>query len=451
MPKEDYRLLLVAMSGVRVKDKELLSLGMTLPGFVERSKVIASLPSLSLLTVAAYTPENWDVTYREVDDLTQDDVCDAVGNEYDLIGISAFTARILDAYTLADTLRARGCKVVLGGLHVSVLPEEAQMHADSIVVGEAEPVWEALIEDFESGTLKKIYRSRDASKPFKLHDARIPRYDLLEIEKYNRITLQTTRGCPIDCSFCAASKLISKYKIKPIDIVRRELEAILSIWQRPFIELADDNTFYDKRWGKELATLFSEYRIRWFTETDISIADHPELLERLAESGCAQLLIGLESAAPASLEGIDVKNWKLKQFDRYHRGLEVIQSFGISVNGCFILGFDTDDTGIFELTEQFISSSDLAEVQITLLTPFPGTQLYKKLQQENRLLEEVFWDRCTLFDATFHPKLMSVDELSSGFRWLMKRLYSEQEYAIRRQKFRQCIVTSRYKRGSKEP
>ena len=163
------------------------------------------------------------------------------------------------------------------------------------------------------------------------------------------------------------------------------------------------------------------------------------------------MLIGLESAAPASLEGIDVKNWKLKQFDRYHRGLEVIQSFGISVNGCFILGFDTDDTGIFELTEQFISSSNLAEVQITLLTPFPGTQLYKKLQQENRLLEEVFWDRCTLFDTTFHPKLMAVDELSAGFRWLMKRLYSEKEYAVRRQKFKQCIGTSRYQRGSKEP
>lgn len=195
MKKESFTLLLVAMSGVRVKDKELLSLGMTLPGFVERCKVIASLPSLSLLTVAAYTPELWHLTYKEIDDLRQEEINACVDKEYDLIGISAFTARILDAYTLADSLRRQGCRVVLGGLHVSVLPEEAQLHADAVVVGEAEPVWETLIHDFEAGALKKLYRSQDVPKRFQLHDARIPRYDLLDIEKYNRITLQTTRGC----------------------------------------------------------------------------------------------------------------------------------------------------------------------------------------------------------------------------------------------------------------
>ncbi len=441
-PRQEYSLLLIAMSGVRVKDKELLELGMTLPGFVERSKVIASLPSLSLLTIAAHTSEHWNVTYREVDDLDLSALDDLYNHRYDLIGISAFTARIFDAYLLADTLRKSGNTVVLGGLHVSAIPEEAQQHADSIVIGEAEPVWSILLQDFENGNLKKVYRSDNLQKKFRFHDSKIPRYDLLDVERYNRITLQTTRGCPIDCTFCAASKLISKYKIKPLAKIRSELEAILAIWPKPFIELADDNTFFDKRWGLELATLFTEYRIRWFTETDISVADHPELLEKLALSGCAQLLIGLESAAPNSLSGIDARNWKQNQFESYQRKIEAIQSYGISVNGCFILGFDSDDTSIFELTEQFVAASSLSEVQITLLTPFPGTTLYRELEKADRLLEKVFWDKCTLFDTTFHPKLMSTDELSSGFKWLMQKLYSDQAYAKRRKNFRGCLKSA---------
>ena len=149
MKHRDRKLLLIAMSGVRVKDKELLELGMTLPGFVERSKVIASLPSLSLLTVAAYTPENWDICYREIDELDLQNV-DAITKEgFDVIGISAFTARILDAYALSDKLRECGQTVVLGGLHVSVLPLEATLHADAIVVGEAELIWETLLKDYE--------------------------------------------------------------------------------------------------------------------------------------------------------------------------------------------------------------------------------------------------------------------------------------------------------------
>jgi radical SAM superfamily enzyme YgiQ (UPF0313 family) len=441
--KKDRKLLLIAMSGVRVKDKELLALGMTLPGFVERSEVIASLPSLSLLTIAAHTPDNWEIAYREIDQLDLACIDSILGASFDLIGISAFTARIFDAYQLADSLRKNGQKVVLGGLHVSVLPDEAKSHADAIVIGEAEVVWANLINDFENGSLNNIYRSRDVKPLFHLRDSRIPRYDLLDIKNYNRLTLQTTRGCPLDCSFCAASKLISKYKIKPLANVRKELEAIVKIWPKPFIELADDNTFFDKKWGKALSNLFSEFKIKWFTETDISIAEDEKLLESLAKSGCAQVLIGLESSLPQSLNGIDAKNWKLRQFDSYLKKIETIQSYGISVNGCFILGFDTDDANIFETTTKFVSASSLAEVQITLLTPFPGTKLYRDLHADGRLIEDVFWDKCTLFDTTFHPKRMSIGELSSGFRWLMQKLYSDEEHLKRKHKFRQCIRTAR--------
>jgi len=333
--------------------------------------------------------------------------------------------------------------VVLGGLHASVLPEEASAHVDAVVVGEGEPVWATLLEDFEEGRLKKLYRAREMSPSYRLQESKTPRYDLLDINKYNRLTLQTTRGCPIGCSFCAVSRMISPYKMKPLAKIRQELEAILTLWSRPFIELADDNTFYNKKWGKELALLFSEYRLRWFTETDISIADNEELLEALARAGCTQLLIGLESSAPASLDGLDVKNWKLRQFDSYFQKIEKIQSYGLSVNGCLILGFDTDDCSVFESTYEFVSSSNLSEAQITLLTPFPGTPLYEKLERSGRLIEKTFWERCTLFDTTFHPKLMSVDELSSGFRWLMQKLYSEDEHRRRRERFKECVRIGR--------
>ena len=194
-------------------------------------------------------------------------------------------------------------------------------------------------------------------------------------------------------------------KRKPIAHIETELNKIFEIWETPFIELADDNTFVDKTWSKELLRLFSRYRMKWFTETDVSIADDDELLELLVRSNCAQVLIGFESTNANSLYGIDKTNWKFKRFDLYLKSIEKIQSFGISVNGCFILGLDTDTNESFKSTEQFIADSGMSEVQITLLTPFPGTILYNQLKKENRLLRENYWDRCTLFDVNFNPKI----------------------------------------------
>ncbi len=426
------------MSGVRVRDQELLRLGMTLPGFVERSRVIASLPSLGLLAIAATTPAHWEVAYREADEAP------AVEGRYDLVAISSLSARILETYALADRLRAAGTKIVLGGLHVSALPREAMEHADAVVQGEGEAVWPTLLRDFEEGRLRPLYSSFDpAARAFRLEDAPTPRYDLLDPSRYNRLPLQTTRGCPLDCSFCAASRLISPYRKKPIDQVRRELEAILAIWPRPFIELADDNTFVDKRWGRELARLLSAYPVRWFTETDLSVADDEELLDLLADSGCAQLLIGLESARHESLRGVDGRDWKHSRWEEYAERVRRIQSRGISVNGCFVLGFDGDDTGVFERTLEFVREMGLAEVQVTILTPFPGTSLHEKLAREGRLLSPVYWDRCTLFDTTYRPAGMGVDELEGGFRGLMVKLYSSEETARRKRLFRACVRAAR--------
>ncbi len=428
------------MSGVRIYNKKLLELGLTLPGFVDRSKVIASLPSLGLLTLAAHTPDNWEIEYVELDEYSESDIENIIKNKPDIVAFSSLTARINETYTLSNRLRTHGITTVIGGLHVSALPLEAMQYADCIIQGEGEITWEVLLNDYENNNLQNLYSSLSNSKyTFHFNACKIPKYELLDINKYNRLTIQTTRGCPLNCNFCAASRTISSYKKKPIEQIEKELDKIFEVWDRPFIELADDNTFVDKKWSKELLKLFAKYKMRWFTETDISVAYDDELLELLAESNCAQVLIGFETSNIEGLNGIDRNNWKYKQFNNYLTAIDKIQSYGISVNGCFILGFDTDTKETFKNTEKFIKESNLSEVQITLLTPFPGTELYRQLKNEGRLLSDNYWDKCTLFDVNFIPKNFTPKELEDNFQELMLNLYAVDEVKRRKSKFRTIL------------
>ena len=430
--------MFVSLSGVRIVDDELRALGLSLPGFIERGKTIAALPSLGLLTLAAHTPERWQIGYREFDALRPGDAERLADEGWTLIAISALSARILEAYRFADELRALGLRVVLGGLHVSALPDEAEQHADAVVVGQGEPAWAELLRDFEAGTPRRRYEVPRSARVLGSKQRPVPRYDLLTPERYNRIPLMTMRGCPLDCSFCAASRTISDYQLAGLDDVARDLTTIGKLWHKPFLELADDNTFASHQRGRQLARLLGESGARWFTETDVSVADDPALLDTLASSGCTQLLIGLESARRSSLMGVDSRGFKWARTARYAESIERIQSRGISVNGCFVLGFDDDDESIFLETFELVQRLNLAEVQITLLTPFPGTRLYAELNRQGRLLRSADWSHCTLFDVTFEPARMSVDALKTGFRDLMRALYSENEVARRKRVYRQC-------------
>ena len=432
---EEYKVVLIAMSGVRVYNEKLLNTGLTLPGFVDRSKVIASLPSLGLLTLAAHTPKNWEVVYRELDNYTEEEIQEILELKTDIIAFSSLTARINETYELSKRFRENGITVVIGGLHVSALPDEAKKHADVIVQGEGELSWGAVLYDFENNCLKQVYSSlSEPTYDFQLKNSKVPKYELLEISKYNRLTIQTTRGCPRNCNFCAASRTISAYKKKPIKLIKKELDAIFKIWDKPFIELADDNTFVDKKWSKKLLKLFAKYKMRWFTETDISIAYDDELLELLAKSNCSQILIGFESINSDSVKDLD-SGWKYKQFDNYTKAIDKIQSYGISVNGCFILGFDSDTKETFLETEKFIKESNLTDVQITLLTPFPQTDLYLQLQKEGRLLP-INWNKCTLFDVMFVPKNFTVEELENEFQKLMTNIYTDELVKERKERYK---------------
>jgi radical SAM superfamily enzyme YgiQ (UPF0313 family) len=273
----------------------------------------------------------------------------------------------------------------------------------------------------------------------------MPRFDLLDPERYNRITVQTQRGCPWRCEFCAASiRLTSRYKVKPVERVIAEIRAIKRIWPRPYIEFADDNTFVNKTHSKKLLRALSEEEIKWFTETDVSVADDDELLVLMRESGCAQVLIGFESPTAEALDGLEQRtNWKHDRFDTYREAIRRIQSHGIAVDGCFVLGLDSDTPRVFEDVERFVFESGLQQVQITVMTAFPGTPLYERLIDEDRLIEPGAWEKTTLFDVNVIPKQMSVSELEKGFMELGLRLYSEEAKTQRQASFRQHVREGR--------
>jgi len=423
----------VAMSGVRAASDELNRAGLTMPGFLERSQAIASLPSLALLTLAGLTPDSFEVSYHEIEDIRkagEPPVCDVAA-------IASYSAQIKDAYLLADRYRALGVRTVLGGTHVTALPDEALQHADSIVVGEGELGWPDLLADLARGRLERVYGPN--GREFDLADAPMPRFDLLDVERYNRITVQTQRGCPWRCEFCAASiRLTNRYKSKPVDKVLAEVHEIKRLWPAPFIEFADDNSFVNPHHAKELLRALIGEHVRWFTETDIAIADDPELLGLMHAAGCAEVLIGLESPTVSGVDGVETRrNWKRTRFDDYADAVERIQSHGIAVNGCFVLGLDGDGRGVFEAVEAFVHRSGQFDVQITVMTPFPGTPLYDRLLAEGRLLEPTAWERCSLFDVNFRPLHMSPEQLQTEALELCRRVYTEEERAARRHRFHQ--------------
>jgi radical SAM superfamily enzyme YgiQ (UPF0313 family) len=415
---------LLAMSGIRAHDPELLALGLTLPGFVERSKAIAALPSLGLLDLAAVTPPGHELRYFEAE---ADGAEPAEVYDCDLVAISTFSAQVREAYAIAGRLRQAGVRVAMGGLHVTARPEEALGHADDVILGEGENVWPEVVRAAERGEARRLWDAAEFPA-VDVHALPVPRYDLLTDRPYNRFTVQTTRGCPWRCDFCASTVMLRRpYRKRRVEAVLRDIRAIGRLRERPFIEFADDNTFVDKAWGKELCRQLIPLRLKWFTETDISVADDPELLDLMHAAGCRQVLIGLESPGQSPLEGVELKaNFKARRAAGAREALRRIQAHGITVNGCFILGLDRHTPAVFEEVLAFAREVPLYDVQITVLTAFPGTPLYDRLVREGRILAPERWDLCTLFDVNHVPGNMTPEELRAGMRWLTERLYSKE-------------------------
>lgn len=428
----------IAISGLRVCDSKLLERGLSFPALAGRARQIEALPSLGLLTLAALTPPEFDIEYLEVRDVDLDNL----PTHFDIVALSTLTATAKEAYRLATRFREIGTTTILGGLHATLCPEEAQQHVDILAVGEGEPIWPEILNDFLNQKLKPRYDAR--TRPaFDFAQAPTPRFDILNPDRYPRFTVQTQRGCPLSCEFCAASMRLSpKFRTKPVDKIIHEIRTLKSLYNKPFIEFADDNTFADKRHGRALMKALASEQIRWFTETDISVAQDDDLLKMMRDAGCAQILIGFESPSNKTLQGVEQKsNWKARRTDQYLNAIEKIQSHGITVNGCFILGMDGDGPESFDNVYKFVQQSGLYDVQLTYLTPFPGTPLHNRLTEEGRILVADASERCTLFDINFQPDSMTLSQLQNGYQNLISRIYNDDFIAQRYRNFRRQLRT----------
>jgi radical SAM superfamily enzyme YgiQ (UPF0313 family) len=429
----------VPFTGLRVAEQEMLSLGMTLPGFRQRADAIGQLPSLGLLTLAGMLPPEWTCSYHPSGDspspVGKNDpqsglLQEVVVTKPDLVAVSALTASIDEAYSFCDSLRGMGIKTVLGGLHATVMPSDAQTHTDAVCVGDGESSWLTILHDCVHDQLKQIYRPESV---FSLSESPQPRFELLNQRSIPRWTVQTQRGCPWACEFCGASRLLGPVRFKPVDAIDRELEAIKSQDRTPWIELADDNTFANRVDWQDMLSCLSSHKVRFFTESDWRIGENSKLVGALAESGCVQVLVGIESLA-FRYPGMGKKSGEMA---RMMDAIQSIQSAGIVVNGCFIVGADGETHESMDRMIRFIADSTLAEVQVTLQTPFPGTALFQRLQKQGRLLARP-WSHYSLFDVVFQPDKLEVCELEAGFRRILQEVFSEGE-ATRRSQLRRQI------------
>lgn len=427
--------IFVPLTGFRIRDQELLALGMSLPGLAPRAKAIGQLPALGLLTLAGMLPERWTCEYLPARSSDEELAELLAVKRPDLVAISALTASIDEAYRLCDLLKTRGITTVLGGLHATACPEEAARHASIVAVGSGELVWRDILADVECGQPRPIYR---AARRIGGADWPVPRYDLLGPD-IPRFTLQTQRGCPLACDFCAASRLLGPFAEKPAAAIERELAAICRLHPRPLVELADDNTFAGGRDPGQLFATLRRANIRYFTEADWRIGRRGDVLAGLADSGCVQVLVGIESLV-FRYPGMGGKRAEL---DAMLEAARCIQDAGVAVNGCFIVGADGETRDSIDRLTQFLLDCPLADVQVTLQTPFPGTALYVRLRDQGRLLPDRAWSAYTLFDVTYQPDILSVGELETGFEDLIRIVYSPSATSRRNQIRRDILLHRR--------
>lgn len=404
----------------------------------EKSKLLKPWysPSLSILTIIGLTPPEIEVSYID-EDFEEIDF----NLEYDIVGISAMTQQVTRGYEIAKEFRKRGVYVVMGGIHASVLHDEALEWVDTVFIGEAENLWPQFLDDHKNNRHKKIYKQPEGDW-VDLVKSPVPGYGFLKNKNYfknpkyffNMVPVQVSRGCPHNCEFCLVTKCYgNKFRKKTIEQVRVEITTIKECFPGKIIMFADDNLFIDRKYAKELLTILKELRIRWVAQSDISIGEHDDLLKLAYESGGLFLLIGFESINPENLKTINKNSWKYRQLVNYRSNIENIQKNGIIVFGSFMFGLDNDYKDVFNDVVNFMSENNITG-QLTISTPLPGSALLERLKNENRLIEkEPFWDKCTFFDVLYKPQKMTVDELEKGFIWAYKQIFNEKAFSERAQ------------------
>jgi len=369
------------------------------------------MPSLSLAVLAAHTPEGWHVRIadEETGAVPYDD---SVG----VVGITALSNTIDRAYAIADRFRARGVPVVLGGPHATFCPEETGAHADAVVQGEAEGVWPQLLSDLEQGALKRTYRTE---APMPVECLRPPRWDLVDHRQYVALPVQATRGCPYGCEFCLVPRMFGRsQRVRPVEAILAEVAALPL--KRVFF--VDDNLTIDRRFARELVAGLAPLGISWNCQASMDIADDPELVRRMAEAGCGQVLLGFESLNPASIAETGKDQNRL---ERYERAVQGLRDAGMFVIGSFIVGFDHDTVEEFDRITHFCGRMGLCFVSINLLGASPGTALHARLLAGGRLCDTPAEWRGGMLPVIRYAR-MSQAELFSGFTATLQRFFASE-------------------------
>ena len=374
------------------------------------------MQKVNLPLLAALTPPEHSV--KIVDEAFGPD---DINEEVDLVGITVMTDLALRAYQIADTYRQRNVKVVMGGIHATVLPGEASQHADAVVVGEAEEAWPRLLSDGTSGELQKLYC---ANRFTNLSGMPRPRRDIYPHPTHRGYTpiavgLETARGCPYDCEFCSIGSVMGRqYRARPIPEVIGEIESI----HARHLFLVDDALALNRAEARKLFMEMTPLRLKWAGQGPVSLAEDLELLKLMKCSGCVGLLIGFESVQKQIHDGMKkIRNLKIDFSEATRR----FHGEGIAILGAFVFGFDHENKDVFDQTLEFITEYRLDCVELRILAPFPGTRLYSRLLKEGRLFVPNWWLQGYPPDTLlFQPKGMTAEALIEGFIRLNRQTYS---------------------------
>ena len=365
---------------------------------------------LALPLLAALTPDDWEteLIYEVIEDVPFD-------TDADLIGVSTMGHGVIRSIDIAKEYRRRGKTVILGGYMASIMPGEAVKYCDSLIIGDAELVWQQMLSDFENGNLKKTYE-----KPLEgnWYSTPPPRFDLLEGKNLGDfLPVQAGRGCPNSCSFCSVSCLYSgRYVKRPLPEVIRDIEQIKSLGYKKIL-LLDDNIFSDRKYLDSLLDTLIKLDISWMSQCEITIGKDDELLEKLQKSGCTTLSFGLESISRESLISMD-KGWAVPA--EYDSLIQNIRNHGIDVSTEMVVGGEGDTLESIRMTKDFIERNKISVPRFYILTPFPGTRFFDQIKEEGRLVNNDIYS----YDGTsavYRPKNMTPDELTQAY-W---ELYSE--------------------------
>lgn len=382
------------------------------------------MPTLTLPLLKSITPK--DVQVRIIDEQVETVNFD---QPVDAVGITCLTLNSKRGYDIADQFRQRNIPVIMGGHHVTALPNEALMHCDSVVRGEGEDLWPMIINDIREKRLKQVY---ETGSLFNLEKSPIPDFSEIDFSRYLKpplssvplLPIQATRGCPFNCDFCSVTSFLGpNFRMRKISSVIDEIQKRGSA----YYFFIDDNIIGNISYARELFKALSLVKIKWMGQFTTQIVNYPDLVELAAKSGCIGTYLGLESISTNALRSM---NKKLNDVNRYKAIFQLLHKFKIRPIASIIFGFDTDDNSVFDETVNFLLNNRVGKAYFYLLTPFPGTKFYDKLAQGKRILSKD-WNLYDCTHVVVKPNLISCEELEFGFWKAYRRFYSVQRILLR--------------------